>query len=189
MTTERRAKPAKAITPAYLERIATFYLQRYAASQHKLRKVLERRVERNCRTRGEEPGEHAELISDIICRTMSSGLVDDRTYATAKVASLARRGASKSMIRMKLRHDGVEDGLVAEALSGHGHDDEQAARRLAQRRRLGPWRAKDRTERRDRDIAALCRAGFSPSLARAVIDGDHDQHSDAAEAMDDPDIC
>ena len=44
-------------------------------------------------------------------------------------------------------------------------------RRQCRRRRLGPWRpeaARDGT--RQRDIAAMARAGYYPDLARRVID-------------------
>ena len=48
-----------------------------------------------------------------------------------------------------------------------------AARRTARRRRLGPWRGEDqRAARREKDLAALARAGFSYSVAKTVIDGE-----------------
>ena len=44
---------------------------------------------------------------------------------------------------------------------------------LARRRRLGPWRSgPERAARRDRDLAALARAGFDLQTARAVIDAE-----------------
>ena len=46
----------------------------------------------------------------------------------------------------------------------------QAAVALARRRRLGPFRQKDRKEHRDRDLAAMARGGFEYQLARKVID-------------------
>ncbi|MEI8393746.1 MAG: RecX family transcriptional regulator [Rhodospirillaceae bacterium] len=49
--------------------------------------------------------------------------------------------------------------------------DETAARALARRRRLGPFRSADqRAEHRARDLASLGRAGFSYEIARRVID-------------------
>ena len=47
----------------------------------------------------------------------------------------------------------------------------RAAAALARRRRLGPFRpAKDRKDRRARDLAAMARAGFDYDLAKKVID-------------------
>ena len=45
-----------------------------------------------------------------------------------------------------------------------------AACRHAQRRRLGPWRRDDRAARRDRDLAAMARAGFGYRMASRVVD-------------------
>ena len=46
----------------------------------------------------------------------------------------------------------------------------EAARIAARRKRLGPWSRGDRAAQRQKDIAALARAGFSLAIARAVID-------------------
>ena len=46
----------------------------------------------------------------------------------------------------------------------------KAAAAFARRRRLGPYRTKDREPNRLRDLAALARAGFAYDLARKVID-------------------
>ena len=46
-----------------------------------------------------------------------------------------------------------------------------AAAALARRRRLGPFRRPgEREERRDKDLAALARVGFSYAVARRVIE-------------------
>ncbi len=47
-----------------------------------------------------------------------------------------------------------------------------AALRYARRRRLGPFCRGDRFERREKDLAALARAGFGVAFARPVIDAD-----------------
>ena len=55
----------------------------------------------------------------------------------------------------------------------------EAARALARRRRLGPWRGPaERAARREKDLAALARAGFGLDLARQVIDADEDGAAD-----------
>ena len=48
----------------------------------------------------------------------------------------------------------------------------QAAVALARRRRLGPFRKKERKEHRNRDLAAMARGGFDFDLARKVIDAE-----------------
>ncbi|MEQ8164587.1 MAG: hypothetical protein RIC93_00755, partial [Alphaproteobacteria bacterium] len=44
-----------------------------------------------------------------------------------------------------------------------------SACRLLRRRRLGPYRQRDRAERFEKDLAALARAGFSLDTAREVL--------------------
>ena len=94
------------------------------------------------------------------------------------VASLRRRGLSERMIRLKLKEKGLSDDTIREALAQWAADapedgDLQAAINLARRRRLGPFRpTENRAERRDRDLAALARAGFDGDTARRVVDAE-----------------
>ncbi|AWB25008.1 RecX family transcriptional regulator [Methylobacterium currus] len=162
------------MTPAYLERAALYYLERYGASAEMLRRVLRRRVETRCRLRGEEPDGFAEMVETVVGRALGAGLVDDAAFAAAKVRSLRRRGGSARAIGAKLAAKGVDREIVGAALAEEedGGEDE-AAFAYAKRRRLGPFRQPaTRTAARERDLAAMARAGFSLTLARRVIDAD-----------------
>lgn len=171
-------KTARAPTAAALERSALAYLERYGASTAMLRRVLLRRVESRCRLRQEDPAAYAPLVEEVVAKAVRAGLVDDAAFADAKVRSLRRRGGSARAIEARLAAKGVDRDTVRAALAAHGEeagsdDEEAAARARARRRRLGPWRrAEARAEARERDVAALARAGFAPSLARRVIDGE-----------------
>ena len=79
----------------------------------------------------------------------------------------------------RVRTKGVSADVVLHALadvdreSGDADEDPElsAAQQFAKRRRLGPFRdAASRAARRDRDLAALVRAGFSYEIVRRVID-------------------
>ncbi|HIJ62229.1 MAG TPA: regulatory protein RecX [Rhodospirillaceae bacterium] len=171
------SKPPKPITAQRLENIALAYLERFSASAVSLRRVLMRRV---ARAEGEmEAG--AGLVDALVERFLRSGLLDDRRYADGRVASLHRRGASLATIRQYLKARGVDAELVEEALGtlaadlDNGSTDLAAARHYARRRRLGPFRPPSlRAANRQRDLAALGRAGYSWDVARAVIDGEGD---------------
>jgi regulatory protein len=65
----------------------------------------------------------------------------------------------------------VAQQKVAEATAEVSED--AAARIWARKKRLGPFRrdANTRQENRQRDLAALARAGFSFSTAKKIIDG------------------
>lgn len=106
---------------------------------------------------------------------IAAGLVDDAAFAAGRTATLRRRGWPERRIRMALGQKGVAAPLVDAAIAADDGDDESAALRFAARRRLGPWRGANRAEKRDKDIAAMMRAGFSLTLARQAIDAPPDE--------------
>lgn len=170
--TERR--PPRPVTEAYLERAALSYLERFASSAENLRRVLRRKVETRCRLRGEEAEPFLALVDPVVARTVSSGLVDDRRYAEARVASFRRRGASTRGIKAKLAAKGVGRGTVDVALAEEDGDERSAAIALARRRKIGPYRPGERAAFRQKDMAVLARAGFPFDIAREVIEGEVD---------------
>ncbi len=177
-----RARPAPPVTAAWLERVALFYLDRYSATQEMLRRVLGRRVAKRTRERGEDPGTHAALIEEIVTRAVRAGLVDDARFTAARLATLRRRGASTRGAGAALAAKGVDRALVEAALAaerdeaGDGSEIEvDAAAAYARRRRLGPHRRGEiRAAYRERDLAAMARAGFSYPVAEAAIDAVED---------------
>jgi regulatory protein len=110
----------------------------------------------------------------VVAKSLSSGLIDDARYAEGRVASLRRRGGSARAIQAKLSAKGIARSTIAAALDGEEGDEETAARALARRRRLGPYRPGERAPYRDKDLAALARAGFRFDVARAVVDGERE---------------
>jgi regulatory protein len=172
---KRANKAPRKITAQRLENIALHYLGHYASSSANLRRVLLRRVERAAAAHGADPAEGAKLVEDLVARYLRSGLIDDRAYAAQKAASLQRRGASRFGITGKLRQQGVAGALIADALQGLAEQGGAASElasacALVRRRRLGPYREKARrTAMRDKDLAALSRAGFSFEVARRVL--------------------
>lgn len=147
------------------------YLERYAAPAAQLRRVLQRKVAASCRHHGDEPASFATMIDETVARCVAAGLVDDQRFAQARAASLRRKGQSSRAVAAKLAAKGIERALAAEA--SHSTEDEElaAARIAARRKRLGPWSRGDRAESRQKDLAALARAGFSMRIARDVVDG------------------
>lgn len=135
--------------------------------------MLARRVDKRCRSREEEPGAFAEAIEETVARASRAGLVDDARFTAARLATLRRRGTSTRGAGAKLAAKGVSREVIEAALAEEpaGDADEAAAQAYAKRRRLGPYRRPDkRAANRERDLAALARAGFSYRQAKAVID-------------------
>lgn len=169
----RKTGPFKAIT---LERSAMHYLERFSASEAGLRSVLLRRIDRAARDGRCDAEEARSWIDPVVEKFKRLGYIDDAAFAETKAVSLRRRGDSARKIRMTLSQKGVGEDLIAQALDAHDREVEgdaefAAAARLAQRRRLGPMRSEpERSERRDKDMAALARTGFSLDVARRVLD-------------------
>jgi regulatory protein len=183
-------KPPRPVSLAWLQRAALHYLESYASSSENLRRVLRGKLDRRCRARGEEAQPFLPLVDEVVEKAVAGGYVDDTRYAQTKVASLRRRGGSRRAIAAKLQAKGLDRDAIGAALDeidaqaavendtdpDAGGDEAENAERTAaaayaRRRRLGPFRVKEREERRDRDIAAMMRAGFGYRVAQGVIDG------------------
>lgn len=166
------------MTSAWLERVALQYLDRYSASAQMLRRMLARRVEKRARAHDEEPEAFSEAIEETVSRALRAGLVDDARFTAARLATLRRRGTSTRGAGAKLAAKGVPRAVVEAALAQEDSADETdaeaaAARAYAKRRRLGPYRRPEqRAAHRERDLAALARAGFSYPVASAAIDAE-----------------
>jgi regulatory protein len=170
---KQRRRGPRAVTAPLLEKAALHYLERFSSSSANLKRVLMRRVARSVRAHGTNAVEGERLVDDIVQRYLRSGLLDDAAYAAQQAASLRRRGASRHAIRGKLALKGIDTAQVERALAGVESTDGSeiaAAAALARRRRLGPYRAGEtRQSHRQKDLAALARAGFSLDLARRVL--------------------
>ena len=154
--------------------MASHYLGRTSASTARLREVLARKIRRRCELRQlpvPEADEVRALIDATVERLTRAGLIDDAAYGRGRAAALARKGWPAWRIRTELQRQEIdtEQASVAEAVD---LDETAQATRLAQRKRLGPYRPGNREPYREKDIRSLVRAGFSVSLAKAVVDGD-----------------
>jgi regulatory protein len=151
------------LSPAALEALALRYLERYAPSVAGFRRHLAAKA----------GPEAAAAIEALIGRYLAAGILDDARYAEQRAAGLNRRGVSARAIEGRLAAKGIDRESAASALAALGEDpDLAAAHALARRRRLGPYRVGARAENRDRDMAALGRAGFAWEIARRVIDAE-----------------
>lgn len=180
----RKKRNPRKITPRYLENAALAYLGRYASSSQNLRRILMRRVNKSCAFHGTDVEECAAMVDALIARYLESGILNDEVYARASATTMRRRGLSRRAISAKLGAKGLPGEQIEQAVAkaddmiADEYDDElddpelRAARRFAQRKRIGPYRKKDRAERHERDMAAMARAGFGYGVVRALFDMD-----------------
>ncbi len=175
---------APRVTPETLMRMATYYLARHSASTERLRAVLARKVGRRFAEAGEDAPDRdalAALLDPIVERLTRTGLLDDAVFARGRAASLASKGRPAWRIRADLAQAGVDaEAVPLDDVLGD-LDPLAQATIWARRRRLGPFRSRDRDRHRDKDVARLARAGFAVSVARAVVEASDEPDSTPAE--------
>lgn len=167
-------KPPKKISPTYLQNAALHYLQRYATSAGNLRRVLMRKIKKSCLHHGHEVESFIPLVDDLINRYISSGLLDDASFARAKTATLRRQGKSQRMIEAKLTAKGLMKTDIVTALQesdAEGDAEFDAALALTRKKKLGKFRlrASSDPDISRKDMAVLGRAGFSYAIARKAL--------------------
>lgn len=158
-------RPPRPIDLPRLEELALAYVARFATSRAKLEAYLVRKL----RERGWE-GEGEAPVAAIAGRLVDAGYVDDAAYARMKSGSLMRRGYGERRVAQALHAAGIAGDLRAAVRGGEG-ERRGAALALARRRGFGPYgrQAPDR-QLREKQIAAMLRAGHPLDMARELVD-------------------
>ncbi len=115
-------------------------------------------------------------IEEIVTRAVEQNLVNDRSFAAAKSASLNRNGNSRRTISHKLQAKGVAPTVVDEVLHDLAEEmddldlDYVAAVKYLRKRRFGAFSLRhDGGDIIEKELASLCRAGFSYQMALKVL--------------------
>ncbi|HWU04592.1 MAG TPA: RecX family transcriptional regulator [Novosphingobium sp.] len=175
----RRGRVLRPISPARLDEMALAYVARFATSAGKLEAYLARKL----RERGfDGDGEPAQAIAAILARFVAAGYVDDAGYARMRAGSLLRRGMGARRIAQDLNMAGIGEDVRAQAMPGEAAA-RAAALQLARKRGFGPFArlrgdgasdaAPDASAdfaRREKQVAAMLRAGHRLDMARAIIE-------------------
>lgn len=161
-----RSKAApRPLDASRLEELALSYVARFGTTRAKLSTYLARKLyERGW------SGEGEPSVEALVERLASVGYVDDAVYARTKSAALLRRGYGRRRVDQALGAAGVDEAVRAELAPGDG-EQRRAALALARKRRFGPFGAPvaDRALR-EKQIAAMLRAGHPLDSVRALVD-------------------
>jgi len=170
--TPARRNP-RPLDPARMEELALAYVARFATTRAKLEAYLRRKL-RECGWAGEgEPG-----VEAMAARMVAAGYVDDAAYARAKSGSLLRRGYGARRVAQALHAAGVEETVRDSVRAGEAAQ-RRAALALARKRGFGPFGGeRPDPARREKQVAAMLRAGHPLDTARELIDA---QSREAAE--------
>jgi len=162
----RRPKPLDA---ARLEELALAYVARFATSAAKLERYLRRKLRERGWDGAEDSGREPDLAA-LVGRYVELGYVDDEAFARAKSGSLLRRGYGPRRVRQALGEAGIAEE-VREEVRPDAPAERRAALALARKRGFGPFGAErpDRA-RREKQLAAMLRAGHTLDSAREMVD-------------------
>jgi regulatory protein len=180
MARARARRPLPPLNESKLNELALRYVGKYATTRAKLRGYLSRKL----RERGWS-GDREPDLDGLAARFSRAGYVDDGAYALSKSRTLSSRGYGKRRLVEKLHVAGVgeEDGRAARE-----HADAEAlhsALRFAERKRLGPFGSSEGDpERRQREIAAMIRAGHPFPIAKAILSCPANGEVDLGEIAD-----
>jgi regulatory protein len=164
------------LTQDRLAHLALRYVSRYAATRGMLKKVLSRHI---LKARHENPDfderQAHEWMEALLDKHEAQGWINDKTFTGSLVRAGKNSGMSRARISQKLQSKGVDRELIRDTLlqlEEEGISEEEAARIFAQKKRLGPWRKKQgplENQEKQKEIAKLCRAGFSVETARKAL--------------------
>lgn len=171
-TSRRRRKPRPPLDETALRDLALSYAGRYATTAARLDQYMQRKL----RERG-WAGEDEPPVDRIVARFVELGYIDDEAFAEVRTRDLLRRGYGARRVSQALHHAGVD----REALELPGPTDAEtrtAALAFARRRRLGPFGdgAGD-PKAREKQLAALIRAGHDFDAARALVDAANEEEA------------
>ena len=159
----RQKRTPRPLDAARLDELALAYVARFAVSGAKLESYLKRKLrERGWEEEGDPP------VPEIVARFVAAGYVDDAAYARMKAGSLRRRGYGERRIEQALGAAGIDEAQRAAVRAGEG-EQRRAALALARRRRFGPWGPPLERPAREKQLAAMLRAGHRLDIARVII--------------------
>ncbi|ACB97168.1 regulatory protein RecX [Beijerinckia indica] len=166
------------LEPDALRALALRYLGRYAVSAQGLAAYLKRKIRQIETQAAREDPSYEKLdpallsarLAQVIERMKEVQLLDDKTFAQARVTALQSKGFSRRRIEADLASKGLRDEATTETLDAL--DPLEQARLFARRKRLFPRPGEmpeKAAKRRDKALAALLRQGFPYQIARQVL--------------------
>lgn len=180
-----RKRTPRPLDSARLEELALAYVARFSTTAARLERYLRRKL----RERGWD-GEGEPRLGALVERYVELGYVDDEAFARARAGSLLRRGYGQRRVHQALGEAGIAAELREGVRPGEG-EARRAALTLARRRRFGPFGAGllDKASR-EKQLAAMLRAGHPLDNARQIVDAANAAEAEgwAAEADDDEEL-
>ena len=171
---KRKPRPLKPVDKKRVREQALRYLDRFAATTDKMKRHLFTKNYKAMAHHSQDEEDIRQMIEEIVQSLVKAGLMDDQQYADSKARSLSRQGKSTRHIRQKLQSLGLKDKQADHALTElsevEGYTDFLGAAKYVRKRRFGPYKDFDtREERRDKEMSALMRNGYSFDISNKIL--------------------
>ena len=179
--TSRRRKnrtprpPPPPMDSAKLQELALAYVARFATTSAKLESYLSRKIRERGWNRDEDGHpENMPDLSEISSRFVDLGYIDEDAYARSRSRGMLGRGFGPRRVSQDLYAAGIDEQTRSEVAPGQGAI-RRAAFALARKRRFGPFAADEpdaekNRSRKQKQVAAMLRAGHGFDTVRAVMD-------------------
>jgi regulatory protein len=166
MASRRPRKPRPPLDEAKLNELMLAYVAKFATSRAKLAAYLGRKIRERGWAGASEPP-----VDAMVAKAARVGFVDDAAFALGKARSLTARGYGARRVNQALHAAGIDES-DGEAARGHAREEAvEAALRFAKRRRIGPFAASAvESKDKEKQLAAMLRAGHGFRLAKAILD-------------------
>lgn len=174
----KTTKNLRKLTKKRIKNIALYYLQRFDSSVDNLRQVLKRRITDYAYSYPEfDKTEALSWVEEVLTEFEGYGYLNDNRYAEFKIKNYLLSGKPERYIKIKMQQKGIDSALVEELLEKEEYDLDEMALRHAKKKKIGPYRQdqESRKENRQKDLAAMVRAGFDYEVAIRAIDSEIDQ--------------
>ena len=191
----RKPRKTRPLDETSLRDLALAYVARFSTTGAKLEGYLARKL----RERGaaeDADGRTVPLdVTGLVTWLIELGYVDDEAYARSKSRDLTARGYGARRVEQALWAAGVDEQVRSDHAPDEG-ESRRAAALLAKKRRFGPYRTapedethEERHKRREKQVAAMLRAGHLYEHAGFIVDAATSDEIDEwlAEVDDDGD--
>ncbi|MBP5699129.1 MAG: regulatory protein RecX [Alphaproteobacteria bacterium] len=174
MFTEKAKKSApKVPTKSRLRNIALYYLERFESSEENLRIILRRRIDKYVFFNKEyNPMQAYQWVEDVIAECLSQNFINDKRFADFKINNYLQAGKSRRYIEQKLKQKGIDEKIIEQYFAQINYSEFDSALSFARKKKIGRFREndEDRLENRQKDLAALVRAGFDYDVAKEILE-------------------
>ncbi|MDX1923202.1 MAG: RecX family transcriptional regulator [Alphaproteobacteria bacterium] len=158
--------------------MALRYVTRYSATRGMLGRTLQRHIDKAAYADKEfASGDAIRWKNAILNRYEEKNWINDGDVAKRFIEHAKQSGLSRQKIQQKLLHKGVGKNLIKEKIIESSEDhsldemDLEAARIFAKKKGLGIHR-KTKNADPKKELARMCRAGFSFETARKALNID-----------------